>query len=429
MFWLIIIIIIASIAFVSLEEGFVPISMCVLAISTFIISLVCMNYLTNKSKKEPKEISLVNNINNSINKINEEISILTGEYLFRFSDIVNGNNQWRNLLKHLQKTIEPEKYKLIEDARPEADGNEKIKITKNNADIATLEIKDGFCYFKPENEGDIKIGVVKGLNIYKNENKTEEKLKEEIECLNVFLKTLSKLVGEDDSLICKAIIDKNIIKKLGKLEEGIANLNNGSHSCEEGMKKLVEIIESLMGYIDLISTRLLPKDSLLLVEIEKNIKIIEGQIKNLNEKKQKSIQIDEKIKNKTEDLIKLRDKKIEVLSKEPEGVLDKHEIRRSLTISLTIVYFMLLFFSIFSPVTTQVLNMTDMSPGKITSSDITVGDVSIMVTEANMTLITRTAPTNLQSPFIELFTYVYLAVIAFYFGSRAIETYKAMKSK
>ena len=65
---------------------------------------------------------------------------------------------------------------------------------------------------------------------------------------------------------------------------------------------------------------------------------------------------------------------------EPIGVLDKHEIRRSLTISITITYFLLLSMSIFG--------------------------------------IGKLKP---NSPMIDLFTTVFLVMIAFYFGSRAVE--------
>ena len=111
---------------------------------------------------------------------------------------------------------------------------------------------------------------------------------------------------------------------------------------------------------------------------------------------------------------------------------------------------MLLFFSIFSPVTTttQFINMTGMSPENITGNiignitgNVTVGNIDSMATKANISLsnitlsdITLSSKTehrdpNLESPFIEVFTYIYLAVIAFYFGSRAVETYTAMKKK
>ena len=76
MFWINIGIIIAYVAFVSLKEWFVPISMCVIAIGTFILSLVCMNYLTSRSKKEAKEISL---IKNKIDKIEKKIKGLANK--------------------------------------------------------------------------------------------------------------------------------------------------------------------------------------------------------------------------------------------------------------------------------------------------------------------------------------------------------------
>jgi|GEM_PF-4578864 len=67
---------------------------------------------------------------------------------------------------------------------------------------------------------------------------------------------------------------------------------------------------------------------------------------------------------------------------EPLEVLDRHEIRRALTISLTVVFFTLLFYSIFH-------------------KDSFIKD----------------------NPVVELFMWVYLVVIAFYFGSRALEKY------
>ena len=65
---------------------------------------------------------------------------------------------------------------------------------------------------------------------------------------------------------------------------------------------------------------------------------------------------------------------------EPVGVLDKHEIRRALTISITITYFLLLSLSIFG-----------------------IGEL------------------DPNSGMINLFSKVFLVMIAFYFGSRAVE--------
>ena len=308
------------------------ISMSGIAIGTFIFSLICMDYLTYKSKEEAKELSLIKNI---IDEIKEEIK--------------------------------------------------------------ELEIKN-----------ETKNKIIK------------EKLEVKIGRLIEFLELLSGMVGKIDSLICKDIINNKLKEFKNEIHKKIDDLYK---SCPQQFKQkkneLVEKLELLKGYIELISIRLPSRDKLaLLEEIDKRI----GELVELKDEKEK--------KEKTDELIKLRNKKIELLSEEPVGVLDKHEIRRSLTISLTIVYFMLLFFTVFSPVTTttQVLNTTDMIPGNITGK-ITVENVSIIVaTEANITLnqTTHTTP-NLQSPFVELFTYVYLAVITFYFGSRVIESYIAKK--
>lgn len=68
--------------------------------------------------------------------------------------------------------------------------------------------------------------------------------------------------------------------------------------------------------------------------------------------------------------------KIALIFPEPIEVLDRHEIRRALVISLTIVYFILLFKG---------------------------------------------------SSMMEYFTWVYLSVIAFYFGSRVLEKYAEVR--
>ena len=79
--------------------------------------------------------------------------------------------------------------------------------------------------------------------------------------------------------------------------------------------------------------------------------------------------------------------RIAIIHPEPVGVFDHHEIRRSLTISLTIVYFALLSLSVFK------------------LEDLLIKD----------------------NPMIELFTWIYLTVIAFYFGSRGLEKYAEVK--
>ena len=309
------------------NEWFVPISMSVIAIGTFILSLICMDYLTYKSKKEAKELSLIKYITNEIEgKIN------------------------------------------------------------------------GLEYNDP------------------NKNKKIQELRVKIKKLLKLLELLSKMVGEVDSLICEVVISK--LDELNtEIENKISELNK---SCFQQFKKkkneLVGEIELLKRYIDLIPTRWV-KSSLLEEIVEK--------IQNINKKLE-----DKKGENPKKEIKEETDKKIELLSEEPAGVLDKHEIRRSLTISLTIVYFMLLFFSIFSPVTTttQDISITNTTHGNITGS-ITMGELSIRVTEANITLTntTKYATPNLENPFIELFSYVYGAVIIFYFSSRAVETYIGKK--
>ena len=86
------------------------------------------------------------------------------------------------------------------------------------------------------------------------------------------------------------------------------------------------------------------------------------------------------------DTLPLADR-VATIQPEPVGVFDHHEIRRSLTISLTIVYFALLSLSVFK-------------------SDLLIKG----------------------NPMVELFTWIYLAVIAFYFGSRGLEKYAEVKT-
>ena len=72
-------------------------------------------------------------------------------------------------MKHLQ-TISPKLSHLIESTEYLPNDNGRIKIINNGNEIATLEIEDGLCYFKQNNETKIKIGVVRyedsKLNIY-----------------------------------------------------------------------------------------------------------------------------------------------------------------------------------------------------------------------------------------------------------------------
>ena len=72
--------------------------------------------------------------------------------------------------------------------------------------------------------------------------------------------------------------------------------------------------------------------------------------------------------------------------------------------------------------------MTNVSHEGITGN-IAVGNVSFNVTGANITSLSykKEPIPNLQNPFIELFSYIYGAVIIFYFGSRTVETYLANK--
>ena len=89
--------------------------------------------------------------------------------LFNFSEIEDNSEHQDKLLKHLQ-TISPKLSPLIENAEYLPNDNELIKVINNGNEIATLEIKDGLCYFKQNNETNIKIGVVRyedrKLNIY-----------------------------------------------------------------------------------------------------------------------------------------------------------------------------------------------------------------------------------------------------------------------
>jgi len=86
------------------------------------------------------------------------------------------------------------------------------------------------------------------------------------------------------------------------------------------------------------------------------------------------------------DTLPLADR-IATIHPEPVGVFDHHEIRRSLTISLTIVYLALLSLSVFK-----------------------------------LDLLTIK-----ENPMVELFSWIYLVVIAFYFGSRGLEKYAEVK--
>jgi uncharacterized protein YlxW (UPF0749 family) len=344
MFWIIIGIIIAYVAFVSLKEGLVPISMCVIdmlismsiidmligmsiiaiitviilslsmsiiaIITVIILSLkICMNYIKNKEKRWLVFLGIITvsiMIFISALFLKELWIVMSGIAIGTFILSLVCMNYLTNKSKKEQKEISLIRNKIHEI---------KVKINKLK---------------------------------YESEQDKINNLKNEIEELIAFLRSLSKMVDEDDSLICKEIINKNIIEKLEGLKAKIKDFPSQikeltSQEFDNKKKKSVEIIDSLRVYIDLIST----PEGILLSEIDRNIDDNKKNIEKLEdgEKTEKIIELRDKI-------IKLRDRKIEILSKEPEGVLDKHEIRRSLTITLTIVYFMLLFFSIFSPVTT-----------------------------------------------------------------------------
>ena len=110
--------------------------------------------------------------------------------------------------------------------------------------------------------------------------------------------------------------------------------------------------------------------------VEQRAEKIEGKIKGLD-----------KSKGQVDDVITGLDKRweslpvaeqIALLFPEPVGVLDRHEIRRALVISLTIVYIILLFKG---------------------------------------------------APMAEHFTWVYLTIIAFYFGSRSLEKFAEIRKK
>ena len=110
--------------------------------------------------------------------------------------------------------------------------------------------------------------------------------------------------------------------------------------------------------------------------MEQRAKKIEETIKGLNKKKG---QDDTEITgfDKRWETLPVADR-IALLFPEPVGVLDRHEIRRALVISLTIVYILLLFKG---------------------------------------------------APMAEHFTWVYLTIIAFYFGSRSLEKFADIRKK
>lgn len=115
--------------------------------------------------------------------------------------------------------------------------------------------------------------------------------------------------------------------------------------------------------------------------LRKQIDNLKGQVlKQTDLQKKKSLEDEiskkEKLRAENEES---RQSLLSELS-EPVGVLDKHEIRRALTISITITYFLLLSLSIFG-----------------------IGEL------------------DPNSGMINLFSKVFLVMIAFYFGSRAVE--------
>ena len=118
-------------------------------------------------------------------------------------------------------------------------------------------------------------------------------------------------------------------------------------------------------------------------ELIGHLKEQKGALKRAIEKlREKQVRTADENKQLAEKEEKLKEIKEELLSykSEPVGVLDKHEIRRSLTISITITYFLLLSLSIFG-----------------------IGEL------------------DPDSSMIDLFSKVFLVMIAFYFGSRAVE--------
>ena len=106
------------------------------------------------------------------------------------------------------------------------------------------------------------------------------------------------------------------------------------------------------------------------------VKEIKNEIKSLEQNVKKNSKEIARLKEELEKL-PLADR-IASIFPEPVGVLDRHEIRRALVISLTIVYILLLFKG---------------------------------------------------EPIAEHFTWVYLSIIAFYFGSRGVEKYAEIRSK
>lgn len=115
--------------------------------------------------------------------------------------------------------------------------------------------------------------------------------------------------------------------------------------------------------------------------LDKKIKMLKEQVLTETDP-QKKKSLEDEISKKEKKITENEESRQSLLSElpEPVGVLDKHEIRRSLTISITITYFLLLSLSIFG-----------------------IGELSP------------------ESGMIDLFSKVFLVMIAFYFGSRAVE--------
>ena len=97
------------------------------------------------------------------------------KYLFNFSDLAKENESF-GLLNRLRTLHYYYLAKNMEDAKY-SEEEEEISITKDNEKIATLNIKEEFCYLKRDNHDDLKIGVAKKednkLNIYSEDPHVE----------------------------------------------------------------------------------------------------------------------------------------------------------------------------------------------------------------------------------------------------------------
>jgi len=104
---------------------------------------------------------------------NEFYEFRDGVYLFKFSKILEDKEQQEKLLKYLEDINYTELSQSMKNAKYSLHDNKRIKITNEEGDVATLEIRWNWCYIIREcylikkDKKKIKIGVVKqGDDIY-----------------------------------------------------------------------------------------------------------------------------------------------------------------------------------------------------------------------------------------------------------------------